>query len=47
MSQLNTLAMDMGEVTTLSNIAYCITYKDVGLTWTLQNNALAKDLARA
>jgi hypothetical protein len=46
-SLLNIPAMDLAGVITLSNFAYCIAYKEVGLTWMLENIAPAKDLAGA
>ena len=41
-SQLNTLAMEMAGVTTLSNIAYCISYKDVGVNMDVTKPCLSQ-----
>ncbi|MCK5386994.1 MAG: hypothetical protein KAJ39_07400 [Gammaproteobacteria bacterium] len=45
-SLLNIPAMELAGVTTLSNFAYCITCKEVGLIWILESIVLAKDLAK-
>ena len=47
MSLLNIPAMELAGITTLSNRAYCIACKEVGLAWMLKNIVLARDLAEA